>query len=408
MNSLSAPQSPHRTSTNGSDKWQTASCSDLARAEEIKTPLTQAKFTALRHKRNAIGSFLKKHSGEDLSLYLDELRDFAISPGGLVDDEFRSIIWPILADNMVQPVDSSEDACSSVDSDFESNVSEPDEETIDLDIEVLRQHKEWNQVEMDVHRTLARFPPNINETHRVKLQEELVPLIIRVLSINPKYKYYQGFHDVCLTVILVCGSEEALRICSNLARFGCFNGYLTKSLEQSVVKQLDLMYVILSRVEPQVEKVMRHVELGGMFALSWPLTWFSHSLHKYQQIVRFFDVFLASQPLLPIYVASAVVVYRRASILECEREMPFVHRLLSEMPHELPIDTIIKDAVYLARLMPPCLLKTRYYNDYRKLVARPPHATIMGSTIPRYALQFVFVAGTMGAAASFYFIKQFQ
>lgn len=31
-------------------------------------------------------------------------------------------------------------------------------------------HKEWNQVQLDVHRTLARFPPNIDKDERDDLQ----------------------------------------------------------------------------------------------------------------------------------------------------------------------------------------------------------------------------------------------
>lgn len=390
------------------DKWQTASCSDLGEEYVKPGPLARAKFNALRNKREAIDRFLKKHRKEDLSLYIDELRDFAISPGGLVDDEFRAVIWPVLSANLVQN-DDLDDVSSSYDSDFESAQSDFDEEPAyeeseELTLEDLKGHKEWNQVELDVHRTLSRFPPNISDTHRDVLQTELIPLIVRVLSINPRFNYYQGFHDICLTVLLVCGEVDALPVCSNLAKNGSFNNYLLKTLEKSVVRELDLLYVILSRVDPSLEQVMRSVELGTMFGLSWPLTWFSHTLKQYQQIVRFFDVFLASSPLLPIYVSAAVVVFRRASILACEREMPFLHRLLTEMPHELPIDTIIKDSVYLSKLMPPCLLKTKYTNEYRKIVSKPSKAAV--KTIPRYALQFMFVAGTVGAAASFFFFKQ--
>ncbi|UMM16764.1 hypothetical protein L5515_013637 [Caenorhabditis briggsae] len=405
--SFSEPNSPLKEVLG--EKWQTASCSDLGDNYVKPGPLAKAKFNALRNKREAIDRFLKKHKEEDLSLYIDELRDFAISSGGLVDDEFRAMIWPVLSANLVQN-DDLDDVSSSYDSDFESAQSDFDEETPifedqpELSLEELKNHKEWNQVELDVHRTLSRFPPNISDTHRDVLQTELIPLIVRVLSVNPRFNYYQGFHDICLTVLLVCGEKDALPICSNLAKNGSFNNYLLKTLEKSVVRELDLLYVILSRVEPTLEKVMRSVELGTMFGLSWPLTWFSHSLKQYQQIVRFFDVFLASSPLLPIYVSSAVVVYRRASILACEREMPFLHRLLTEMPTELPIDAIIKDAVYLSKLMPPCLLKTKYMNEYRKIVAKPPRTAV--KTLPRYALQFMFVAGTVGAAASFFFFKQ--
>ncbi|CAB3404034.1 unnamed protein product [Caenorhabditis bovis] len=411
MQSFSEPGTPFKEVIN--EKWQTASCSDIGKdimKETTSNPLDRAKYTALRHKREAIDRFLKKHKSEDLSLYIDELRDFAISSGGLVDDEFRAVIWPVLSANLVCN-DDLDDVSSSFDSDFESAQSDFDENPLEeitdpreLSLEDLQNHKEWHQVELDVNRTLARFPPNISDNHREVLQTELIPLIVRVLSVNPRFNYYQGFHDICLTALLVCGHEDAFRVCVNLAKHGAFNNYLLKTLERTVVKELELMYVILSRVEPQLEKVMRSVELGSIFALSWPLTWFSHSLKQYQQIVRFFDCFLASTPLLPVYVSSAIVLYRRASVLSCEREMPFIHRLLTEMPRELPIDALIKDAVYLSKLMPPCLLKTRYMNEYRKFVAKPPKNAV--KSIPRYALQFVFVAGTVGAAASFFFFKQ--
>ncbi|CAI5441923.1 unnamed protein product [Caenorhabditis angaria] len=408
--SFSEPNTPLREGLG--EKWQTASCSDIGKDvfKSESCPLARAKFTALRHKREAIDRFLKKHKNENLAIYIEELRDFAISPGGLVDDEFRAIIWPILSSNLVNN-DDLDDVSSSYDSDFESAQSDFDEtpvqdqfHEVELTREDLMNHKEWHQVELDVNRTLARFPPNITDVHREILQNELIPMIVRVLSANPRFNYYQGFHDICLTVLLVCGLKDALPVCINLAKNGSFNNYLLKTLEKSVVRELDLLYVILSRVEPQLEKVMRSVELGTMFALSWPLTWFSHSLQKYQQIVRFFDCLLASSPLLPIYLSSAIVVYRRASILSCEREMPFIHRLLTEMPRELPIDAIIKDAVYLSKLIPPCLLKTRYLNEYRKFVSKPPRTSV--KAIPRYALQFMFVAGTVGAAAGFLFFKQ--
>lgn len=70
----------------------------------------------------------------------------------------------------------------------------------------------------------------------------------------------------------------------------CFS-YLTKTLEDSVLKELALMYIMLWKEDAELEKSMRSVELGALFALSWPLTWFSHSLHHYEQVV-FLNKFL--------------------------------------------------------------------------------------------------------------------
>lgn len=45
---------------------------------------------------------------------------------------------------------------------------------------------------MDVNRTLARFPPNITDIERDTLQQDLTPLIVRVMSTNTNFRYYQG------------------------------------------------------------------------------------------------------------------------------------------------------------------------------------------------------------------------
>ncbi|VDM66316.1 unnamed protein product [Strongylus vulgaris] len=263
------------------------------------------------------------------------------------------------------------------------------------------------QVELDVQRTLARFPPNISDERRSILQDQLTPLIIRVLKSNSRFHYYQGFHDVCLTILLVCGEKSALEVCKNLARHGPFRSYLLKSLEQSVLRELDLLYVILSRVDPQLERIMRDVHLGTMFALSWPLTWFSHSLEQYQQIVRFFDVFLASPPLTPIYVCAAIVLKRKSAIVTSEREMPIIHQLLSTMPYELHSDAILSDSLYLASLMPPFALKTeftRIYKEQADLRFRPVNnrnPIHRWGPISRYAITMVAAAGVAGAAYYF-------
>lgn len=53
-------------------------------------------------------------------------------------------------------------------------------------------HAEWNQVELDVHRTLARFPPNTSDLERRQLQTDLIPMIVELLYSNQAFRYYQG------------------------------------------------------------------------------------------------------------------------------------------------------------------------------------------------------------------------
>ena len=44
------------------------------------------------------------------------------------------------------------------------------------------------------------------------------------------------------------------------------------------------------------------------FSLSWLITWFGHVVRSPDEGFRLVDVFLASHPLMPIYVAGAVSV----------------------------------------------------------------------------------------------------
>ncbi|EYC14988.1 hypothetical protein Y032_0038g3561 [Ancylostoma ceylanicum] len=406
MPSYSEPPTPIHEVDYLCTQLETSSCDDINNMKSYgkSRVLASARYNCLKRKREEIARFLKEHADEDLENYIGNLRGFARSDGGLVLDQYRAKIWPILARRLVtadEDDDGDYDTLSYTSDSTSSVISSSTQDTLETeDEDELRTHREWHQVELDVQRTLARFPPNISDDRRSTLQSQLTPLIIRVLRTNPRFNYYQGFHDVCLTVLLVCGSENAFDVCKNLARHGPFRSYLLKSLEQSVLRELDLMYVILSRADPQLERVMRDVHLGTMFALSWPLTWFSHVLEQYQQIVRFFDVFLASPPLTPIYVSAAVVLKRKSAILTCEREMPIIHQLLSVMPHELHSDAILSDSLYLASLMPPFALKTEFARIYREQVKNrnPIHRW---APVSRYAITMVAAAGVAGAAYYF-------
>ncbi|MCP9264014.1 BMA-TBC-20 [Dirofilaria immitis] len=264
----------------------------------------------LQIKCNRMRAFIDENQ-DSLHLHISQLRQFASSTGGLVLDEIRALVWPVLASSLVQDSFSDQETTSTLsDSDFESAYSdficEDDSSAIDSatilsspTLEDLKSHREWNQVQMDVRRTLARFPPDISEKQRCILQEELTPLIAYYMMY-----IFKGFHDVCLTLLLVLGNEKAEHVGALLANNGIFKGYLLKTLEDTVLRDLDLMHVLLWKVDEELEKVVRGVELGSLFALSWPLTWFSHALHHYHQTIFNLRMFPPSQlrgPLMEDY-----------------------------------------------------------------------------------------------------------
>jgi len=270
------------------------------------------------------------------------MRQLAIGENGLVSDEFRRRVWPVLSRSLITA--------------SPENENEEDPDFQESEEELLSRHPEYRQVEMDVRRTLARFPPHIDDEARMRLQHLLIPLVVRILLYNPTFRYYQGFHDVCLTVLLVVEDPViAYRICRRLACAN-FRQFLEKPLEIAT-ESLYLMYPLFKRVDPELYEFMWRSQVGVMFALSWQLTWFAHVIDDYSSVVRLYDLFLASHPLMPIYFAASLILYRSPDILALECDMAYVHGFLSKPPANLPLEALISDAQDLFVEYPPSMLK---------------------------------------------------
>ncbi|VDM58337.1 unnamed protein product [Angiostrongylus costaricensis] len=77
--------------------------------------------------------------------------------------------------------------------------------------------------------------------------------------------------------------------------------------------------------------------------------------------------------------------------------MPVIHQLLSTMPHELHLDAILSDSLYLASLMPPLALRTEFLRIYKQRV-KTPNLNREWSSVSRYAITMVAAVGIAGAA----------
>ncbi|KAK0395980.1 hypothetical protein QR680_001516 [Steinernema hermaphroditum] len=303
------------------------------------------------------------------------------------------------------------------DSDFESAVStfsEDDGEELsssstDLaepSVADLKLHQEWNQVELDVNRLLSRFPPYISEERRLFLQNELTPIIVRVLWQDRSFRYYQGFHDVCLTLVLVLGPKTGYKVAKALSTKSAFHNFLTRSLEDSAMRDLSYMYVLLWKEDPGLERFMRNASVGCMFALSWILTWFSHSLREYSQVVQFFDFFLSNDPLMPVYVSAALVLSRRNEVFACEPEMPIIHHLLTRIPEDINVDEVLSAASQLILSYPPALVQGVFWDRYLEQISAPKKQSV--PKINRYAVNAWFFAGAATAAVAYWILTHYS
>ncbi|XP_046651824.1 TBC1 domain family member 20-like isoform X2 [Daphnia pulicaria] len=258
-------------------------------------------------------------------------RGLCFSRGGLLNDDLRKNVWPLIArDNKM----------------FIDRISS----------EEIKHHQYYNQVVMDVKRILKRFPPGINENIQADLQVKVTELIIRVLIANEGLHYYQGFHDIAITLLLVLGEEKSYSVLCRLSQ-SHFQLFMGPDMEPTM-EILNLVYALVKNENRDLYNYLMRSELGTIFCLPWAITWFGHVLNDYETVVRLFDVFMFSHPWTSMYLSAVVVLHRASDIFLTPCEMPLLHQMLSNVPDNLPFDSLITETEKLMRTYPPDVMET--------------------------------------------------
>ncbi|XP_038871958.1 TBC1 domain family member 20-like isoform X1 [Salvelinus fontinalis] len=271
------------------------------------------------------------------------LRRMAISEGGLLTDEIRCKVWPRL-------------------------LNVPTDTLPEKPEDIQRENnKDYNQVLLDVQRSLKRFPPGMPDKQREDLQEELIDIILRVLGRNTQLHYYQGYHDIVVTFLLVLDERLATALVEKLSTHH-LRDFMDPTMDNTK-HILNYLMPIIERINPEVHDFMQQAEVGTIFALSWLITWFGHVLSDFRHVVRLYDFFLACHPLMPIYFAAVIVLYREDEVLDCECDMASVHHLLSQIPQDLPYETLISRAGDLFVQFPPSELAREAAQQYSQQTA---------------------------------------
>eukprot|EP00062_Callorhinchus_milii_P015810 gi/632966434/ref/XP_007899413.1/ PREDICTED: TBC1 domain family member 20-like [Callorhinchus milii] len=283
---------------------------------------------------------------------VEALRRAAVSEGGLLTNEIRRKVWPKLLNVNVYNLPPKPGKA------------------------VRTNHKDYNQVLMDVKRSLSRFPQGMRVDQRVALQQQLIDVILYVLKGNPQLHYYQGYHDIAVTFLLVMGPRMAAALLQILSTHH-LRDFMDNTMENTK-HILNYLMAILEQVKPELHEFIQRAEVGTIFALSWLITWYGHVLSEFCHTVRLYDFFLASHPLMAIYFAAVVVLHREEAVLRCDCDMPSVHQLLSQIPQDLPYQALIQRAEELFSRYPPSQLA--------KLPALQHHKSIAVSSFQGFQL----------------------
>lgn len=255
------------------------------------------------------------------------------SEGGLINDETRRRAWPKLL-----------------------GITLADENDKSWKDSIVP-HKDTDQIERDIERSLYHFDVNktIRKAFRSVKRDELSRIINAVICRNPHLNYYQGFHDICSVLLLVGGEQLGFHLTERVALFYVRDA-MNPSFDQGITQTLELIPLILQECDPQVHSVLETSQTPLYFSLPWILTWFSHRLQTFSVITRLFDFFMASHPLMPVYMSVAVILYLREGILKLDSELSSVHHFFQQLPDDLPVEELCTEALRLYRMLPPLKL----------------------------------------------------
>lgn len=238
---------------------------------------------------------------------------------------------------------------------------------------ILTASDDFDQIERDVARCTWHLLTGSQRAQRLQMEHKRNRRVARLIrrkqrrlanlinwTLVKSYKcdrlrYYQGFHDVaCIFLSVLGGGKNA----SRMLAYGPTEGLaadmgldlaaeallrISESHLRDCLKtnfsQLQAalrltLFPLLAKLDPGVHDHLYAAEMEPYFCLSWVITWFAHEIRDTDLVKRLFDVFMVSHPLMPIYMAVAMVIHplNRREVLECECDFSLLHQCLTGLP----------------------------------------------------------------------------
>ena len=262
---------------------------------------------------------------------IDGLVNLATSNGGFLNDELRCKAWPILLGSNIE--------CEEAD----GTEDQPGR------WKELPCHRDEDQVHLDVNRAFVYYPSE-SEKEIENRKSMLSDLIIQVLREHPLLCYFQGYHDIIQVFLLVLGPKLAPPAVRRISLFR-IRDYMLPSLAPSL-RHLHIIPALLELADVDLGQHLSHTR--PFFALAATLTLYAHDIQEYSDIARLYDFLLAHEPVVAIYMFTAIIISRRHELLEISVDDPeMLHFALSKLPQPLDLELLINRTVQLFSSYPP-------------------------------------------------------
>jgi hypothetical protein len=327
-----------------------------------------------------------------------ELRELALSKGGFVSRELRQVVWPILTGAFNRDVIRFNDPSNVCLGNNDTRIAVDNSvlEIIQRDVRrtvwpshVHPQEEKEEEEEKDrqelvniICHVLGSRISTVQQHNTEQTREEE----------EKELHYYQGFHDICslihrtLSSTTTSGREITLMTSAAVISQLCqrhFRDAMRINFNKFVRGVQLAFWPLLSQVDPTMEVHMFTCHYSSFFGndssaitptkdhhgntseaaerqqvvsyfyadklitpvsiVSWTMTWFASQLGNFETAAtRFMDAFMASHPMMPLYVAVAFISYKRSSILCCECDFASIHMQLVRLPRTCMEDILLK------------------------------------------------------------------
>lgn len=163
--------------------------------------------------------------------------------------------------------------------------------------------------------------------------------------------YFQGYHDIAQVFLLVLGGSAPAFSAMSRVSLLRIRDYMLATLSPAT-KHLQLIPQILWSADAELAAHLG--ETPPYFALSAVLTLYAHDMQDYGDIARLYDFVLAHEPVMSVYLFTALIVRRREELLEIPRDEPDMLLFkLSKLPQPLDLQALIDTCLQIFGSYPP-------------------------------------------------------
>jgi len=293
------------------------------------------------------------------SVDLWELRELALSEGGLMQAQYRQKAWPRLvglteedyipelvlsttdseSPMSIRSINSNESAWNSVKS-SSAIIEEEKKSEIEANVDLIRRDAGRSVIfryNNEIPGAAPLTPPFASDRLAQVLENT-------IREGNASLHYYQGLHDIAGVVLhnmdyqVDATTEIMKRISRSHLRDAMRENFSNINWFLSV-----LLPPLVEKVDPYVHYTLQvaQVELATI-CLPWMITWFTHDIHDPETAGRLVDAFLSGHPLMPVYFAIALITHPilKKELINADCEDPStVFMLIRNMPLKLTTTT---------------------------------------------------------------------